>query len=231
MGEAAEERRIRVLIADDHAVVRTGLRMFLGTHPDVEVVGEAGSAGEVVRAAEACGPDVVLMDLVMPVEAPAGLSGSPPAAAAHGIEAIRRLRERAPQVRCLALTSFSDEDKLLPALEAGAAGYLLKDVTPDELIRAVRAVAGGQVYLSSTVAGAVVRQATRPHEPSPLDRLTAREREVLGYLAEGLSNAEIARRLYLSEATVKSHVTSILRKLEVLDRTQAALLAVRSRHP
>lgn len=107
MGEAAEERRIRVLIADDHAVVRTGLRMFLGTHPDVEVVGEAGSAGEVVRAAEACRPDVVLMDLVMPEEAPAGLSGSPPAAAAHGIEAIRRLRERAPQVRCLALTSFS----------------------------------------------------------------------------------------------------------------------------
>lgn len=227
--DAGPARPIRVLIADDHAVVRSGLRQFLATHPDIEVAGEAATAGEAVTMAQRLLPDVVLMDLVMPEGTPSLGSTHARAAGAYGIEAIRALRERAPAVRCLALTSFSDEDKVLPALEAGAAGYLLKDVTPEELVRAIRAVAAGQVYLSASVAGTVVRRATRPERPapSPLDALTPRERDVLRCLAEGLSNAEIARRLYVSEATVKSHVTRILQKLGVDDRTQAALLAVR----
>ena len=227
--EVGRPGRIRVLVADDHAVVRSGLRMFLGTHPDIEVVGEAGTAEEAVAMAERLRPDVVLMDLVVPRGGSASGSTHATPTGPWGIEAIRALRERAPSVRCLALTSFSDEDKVLPALEAGAAGYLLKDVTPEELVRAIRTVASGQVYLSAGVAGAVVRRATRPAgtPPSPLDALTPREREVLRCLAQGMSNAEIARRLYVTEATVKSHVTRILRKLDVSDRTQAALLAVR----
>ncbi len=232
-------RRIRILIADDHAVVRTGLRMFLATHPEMEVVGEAASAAQTLEMAERLLPDVVLLDLVMPrgaVEPAAATrtgdgpeSPGPAGPGAHGIDVIRTLRERVPRVRCLALTSFSDEDKLIPALGAGAAGYVLKDVTPEELIRAIQAVASGQLFLSGSVAGAVVRRATTPPQPapSPLDRLTPRQREVLRCLAEGLSNAEIARRLYLTEATVKSHVGSILRKIGAADRTQAAVLAVR----
>lgn len=209
-------------VADDHAVVRTGLRLFLGAHPDVEVVGEAGCAGEVVAETRRLKPDVVLMDLVMPSgPQAAGASG------AIGIETIAALRREAPGVRCLVLTSFGEEDKVLPALEAGAAGYLLKDVTPDELIRAVRAVASGQSYLSAGVAATVVRRATGSRPPSPRDRLTRRELEVLGLLARGLTNGEIASTLFISKATVKSHVTSILRKLEVEDRTRAALMAAR----
>lgn len=222
-------RRIRVLVADDHGVVRTGLRTFLGAHPDIEVVGEAGTARDAVSLAERLRPDVVLMDLVMPESPEPSAPGSGPSGKAHGVEAIRALRERVPGTRCLALTSFSDEERVLPALEAGAAGYLLKDVTPDELVRAIREVAAGQVYLSSGVAGTVVRRATRPARAaaSPLDALTPREREVLRCLAEGLGNAAIARRLYVTEATVKSHVTRIFRKLGVRDRTRAALVAVR----
>ncbi|WP_324717379.1 response regulator transcription factor [Carboxydochorda subterranea] len=229
----APGRRIRVLLADDHGVVRTGIQMYLATHPQIEVVGEAATAQETVSLALKYLPDVVLVDLVMPlgtapVPSSRSLDEAPgPAWGTHGIEAIRRLKRELPSVRCLALTSFSDEDKLLPALEAGAAGYLLKDVSPDELARAILAVAAGDIYLSSTVAGTVVRQLTRPKTPSPLDRLTPRERDVLRCLAEGQSNAEIAGKLVISEATVKSHVTRILRKLGVADRTQAALLAAR----
>ncbi|NLG68924.1 MAG: response regulator transcription factor [Firmicutes bacterium] len=221
-------RRIRVLLADDHAVVRGGLRMFLATHPDIEVAGETADAAQAVDLAERLQPDVVLLDLVMPPGPSAEVVQAPPDAP-PGISVIRRLRQRAPGVRCLVLTGFSEEEKVLPALEAGAAGYLLKDVTPEELIRAIRSVAAGQVYLSAGVTGAVVRRATRAaREPaSPLEALTPREREVLRLIAQGMSNAEIAGRLYVTEATVKSHVTRILQKLGVADRTQAALLAVR----
>ena len=232
-------RRIRVLIADDHGVVRTGLRMFLGTHPEMEVVGEASNAAETLEMAQRLLPDVVLLDLVMPEgvvkpsaatpagDAPEPLGSSRPAA--HGIAVIRALRERVPHLRCLVLTSFSDEDKLIPALRAGAAGYVLKDVTSGELVRAIQAVASGELFLSGSVVGAVVRRATTSLQPagSPLDRLTRRQQEVLRCIAAGLSNAQIARRLYLTEATVKSHVSTILRRIGAADRTQAALLAVR----
>ena len=197
---------IRVLIADDHAVVRQGLRTFLDLQDDIEVVGEAADGEEAVALAERLAPDVVLMDLVMP--------------RMDGVEAIRRLRERAPATRAVVLSSFIDDDRLFPVVRAGAAGYLLKDVQPAELVEAIRTVHGGGALLHPRVAARLLAEVAE-------DPLTPREREVLGLIGRGLANKVIARELGLAEKTVKAHVSSILAKLGVADRTQAALYAVR----
>jgi two-component system, NarL family, response regulator LiaR len=205
---------IRVLIADDHAVVREGLRGFLALQEDVEVVGEAADGEEAIAAAERLTPDVALVDLVMP--------------RVDGIEAIRRIRAVAPQTRVIVLTSFADEDKMLPAVRAGAVGYLLKDVDPQELVAAVRTVNDGETLLHPAVIRELVREVGGGRrEPAADNPLTAREREVLGLIARGRANKAIAFELGVAEKTVKTHVSNILGKLNVTDRTQAALLAVR----
>jgi DNA-binding NarL/FixJ family response regulator len=198
---------IRVLIADDHAVVRQGLRTFLDLQDDIEVVGEAADGAAALVAAERLSPDVVLVDLVMP--------------GVDGIEAIRRLRALVPRARAIVLSSFVDDDKLFPAVRAGAAGYLLKDVEPQELVEAIRTVHAGGALLHP-------RAASRLLEEIATDPLTPREREVLSLIARGMANKVIARELALSEKTVKAHVSNILAKLGVADRTQAALYAVRA---
>jgi NarL family two-component system response regulator LiaR len=204
---------IRVLIADDHAVVRQGLRTFLELQDDIEVVADVADGEEALSAVEAHEPDVVLMDLVMP--------------GVGGIEAIRRLRELRPETRVLVLTSFLDDDKLFPAVRAGAAGYLLKDVEPAELVRAIRTVAEGEALLHPAVASRLMEEFSETERPAPEEALTAREREVLALIARGLPNKLIARDLEIAEKTVKTHVSSILSKLGLTDRTQAALYAVR----
>ena len=198
---------IRVLLVDDHAVVREGLRTFLELQDGIEVVGEAGDGAEALAAAEELSPDVVLVDLVMP--------------GVDGIEAIRGLRERVPSTRAIVLSSFIDDEKLFPAVRAGAAGYLLKDVQPQELVEAIRTVHDGGALLHPRVASRLLQELTT-------DPLTPREREVLGLIGRGMANKVIARELSLSEKTVKAHVSSILAKLGVTDRTQAALYAVRA---
>jgi NarL family two-component system response regulator LiaR len=204
---------IRVLIADDHAVVRQGLRTFLELQDDIEVVADVADGEEALSAVEAHEPDVVLMDLVMP--------------GVGGIEAIRRLRELRPATRVLVLTSFLDDDKLFPAVRAGAAGYLLKDVEPAELVRAIRTVADGEALLHPAVASRLMEEFSETERPAAEEALTAREREVLALIARGLPNKLIARDLEIAEKTVKTHVSSILSKLGLTDRTQAALYAVR----
>jgi len=203
---------IRVLVVDDHAVVREGLRAFLELQEGIEVAGEAADGEEAVTAAERLVPDVILMDLVMP--------------RLDGVAAMRVLRERLPATRVIVLTSFLDDDKLLPALRAGAAGYLLKNAQPHELVRAVRAAHAGEALLDPVVAARVVETFAGGEEP--LDRLTPREREVLELIGRGFANKRIARELEISEKTVKAHVGRVLAKLEVTDRTQAAVLAVRA---
>jgi DNA-binding NarL/FixJ family response regulator len=198
---------IRVVIADDHAVVRQGLRTFLDLQDDIEVVAEAGDGAEALAAAEEHAPDVVLIDLVMPN--------------VDGIEAIRGLRERVPAARAIVLSSFIDDEKLLPAVRAGAAGYLLTDVEPQQLVEAIRTVHAGGALLHPKVASRLL-------EEMASDPLTPREREVLALIGRGMANKVIARELSLSEKTVKAHVSSILAKLGVTDRTQAALYAVRA---
>jgi DNA-binding NarL/FixJ family response regulator len=201
---------IRVLIADDHAVVREGLRAFLALQDDVEVVAEAADGEEAVSAVERLTPDVALVDLVMP--------------RVDGIEAIRRMRALRPETRVIVLTSFVDEDKMLPAVRAGAAGYLLKDVEPQELVGAIRTVHGGGTLLHPTVVEELVREVSRAPADNPL---TEREREVLTLIARGRANKAIAFELGVAEKTVKTHVSNILGKLNLTDRTQAALYAVR----
>jgi DNA-binding NarL/FixJ family response regulator len=205
---------IRVVVADDHPVVREGLRSFLATRPGLDVVAEAGSADETVAAAEEHRPDVVLVDLMMP---------------GGGIETLERLAALPSPPRTLVLTSFVGDDKVLPALRAGAAGYLLKDVDPADLEAAIRTVHQGGSVLGPAVANRVIDQATtsRPADDDRLAELTAREREVLGLLGQGMSNRQIAEALYVAEKTVKTHMSSILTKLRVHDRTQAALYAAR----
>jgi NarL family two-component system response regulator LiaR len=205
---------IRVLIADDHAVVREGLRGFLALQDDVEVVAEAADGEEAVAAAQQLTPDVALVDLVMP--------------RLDGIEAIRRMREVAPETRVIVLTSFADEDRMLPAVRAGAVGYLLKDVAPQDLVAAVRTVNDGETLLHPAVVRELVREVAGGRREPPIDNpLTAREREVLGLIARGRANKAIAFELGVAEKTVKTHVSNILGKLNVTDRTQAALYAVR----
>ena len=205
---------IRVLIADDHAVVRQGLRTFLDLQADIDVVGEAADGEEAIAAAAQHAPDVILLDLVMP-----GLDG---------IGALRRLRERAPGSRVIVLTSFGEDERLFTALRAGATGYLLKDVEPAELVRGIRTAYAGQSPLSPAVAARVVEElATGGGGRAAADELTPRELEVLCLIARGRSNKRIALELGVAEKTVKTHVGHVLAKLGVSDRTQAALYAVR----
>ncbi|HUO69360.1 MAG TPA: response regulator transcription factor [Solirubrobacteraceae bacterium] len=206
---------ITVLIVDDHAVVREGLRTFLELQDDLDVVSEAADGREAVELARRLTPDVILMDLVMPE--------------LDGVRAMRELRQHVPASRVIVLTSFLDDERLLPAIQAGAAGYLLKNVEPSELARAIRAAHRGEAVIDPTVAARLVQAladgpSARPPEP---ERLTRREREVLALIVGGRSNKRIAFELGISEKTVKTHVGHVLEKLGVTDRTQAALLAVR----
>jgi DNA-binding NarL/FixJ family response regulator len=204
---------ISVLVVDDHAVVREGLRSFLELQEGIEVVGEAADGEAAVRAAEAWQPDVVLMDLVMP--------------RLDGVGAMRELRRRLPSARVIVLTSFPDDDRLLPAIQAGAAGYLLKNADPQEVVRAVRAAHAGEALLDPGVAARLLEAIAQRPDSEPAERLTPREREVLALIARGMPNKLIARELEISEKTVKTHVGHVLAKLGVTDRTQAALQAVR----
>jgi len=204
-------KAIRVLIVDDHAIVREGLRTFLGMLEDIELVGEAAN-GELALEAVARGkPEIVLMDLVMP-----GMDG---------IETTRRLHAEHPEVKVIALTSFTDDDKLYPVIKAGAVAYLLKDVGPRELADTIRAAARGEVRLHPEVTRKLMSGIAG--ETPAAEPLTGREQEVLACLGRGLANKEIAAELFISEKTVKTHVSNVLEKLGLADRTQAALYAVK----
>ncbi|MDH2426742.1 response regulator transcription factor [Sphaerisporangium sp. TRM90804] len=209
---------IRVVIADDHPVVRQGLRTFLDLQEDVEVVGEAADGAEAVTLVTSLAPDVLLLDLKMPV--------------LDGLGALRELSARGAGLRVIVLTSVSDRGDVAPAMRSGAAGFLYKDVDPAALVHAIRAVHGGQVLLAPEAAEAMLAPPeTGPpvtsRGPAPVAVLTEREREVLALIASGRSNREIARELLVAEKTVKTHVSNVLMKLGVHDRTQAALYAVR----
>ena len=202
---------IRLLIVDDHSVVREGLRAFLRLQDGIDVVGEAGGAEEAIAVARASSPDVILLDLVMP--------------GGDGIGAIRRLLEVAPGVRVLVLTSFADDSQIFAAIAAGAAGYLLKNVDPQALADGIRDVYAGRPALDPSVASRLMRRSGA--SPAGHGDLTTREREVLRLVVEGLANKQIAQRLGIGEKTIKTHVSRVLAKLGVEDRTQAAVLAIR----
>jgi DNA-binding NarL/FixJ family response regulator len=201
---------IRLLVVDDHAVVRRGLIQLFATAGDVEVVGDAADGAEAVEAAERLRPDLVLMDLSMP--------------GVDGVEATRRIRSALPETAVVILTSFSEQPRILGAIDAGAVGYLLKDADPDELLRGVRAAAAGEAPFSPKAAKALLSLGAQRQLAA---ELSDREREVLACVVEGLPNKLIARRLAISEKTVKAHLTSVFRRIGVTDRTQAALWAER----
>lgn len=207
-------QEIRILCADDHAVVREGLRALIETEPGMVLVGEAGDGREAVEKARALNPDVVLLDLVMP--------------SMSGIEAIGEIKRAVPSARILVLTSFAEDDKVFPAIKAGAHGYLLKDTSPQELLRAIRDVDRGQPSMHPTIARKLMLELQQPSDlPRTEAPLTERELEVLNLVAQGLTNQEIADRLFVSERTVRTHVSNILSKLHLANRTQAALYALR----
>ncbi len=214
MQTSPDPRPTRVLIVDDHGVVREGLRAYLELEPDIQLVGEAKDGLEAVRRAAELLPDVVLMDLVMPNM--------------DGVEATSRIKEQQPATHVIILTSFLDDERVVPAIRAGATSYLLKDVAATDLARAIRGARAGQAQLHPEVARRLMQQVTSPRKPDAGAQLTDREREVLRLLADGRSNKEIARSLVVSERTVKGHVSNILGKLGLQDRTQAALYAVRN---
>ncbi len=205
--------KISLLIIDDHALVRQGIRAFLELQPDLMVVGEADSGEAAVRMAAELAPDVALMDLVMP-----GIGG---------VEATRRVKQASPHTQVIVLTSYHEDEYIFPALRAGALSYVLKDVGPDELAETVRRAARGESVLHPRVAARVVQElrGARRDTPHLFTDLSDRELEVLRLIADGLSNAEIAAKLVISEKTVKGHVSNILGKLHMLDRTQAAVYA------
>jgi NarL family two-component system response regulator LiaR len=206
--------KIRVLVTDDHAVVRRGMRAMLEVVPDIEMVGEAENGREAVILAGKLQPDVILMDLVMPE--------------IDGIEAIRQIKAQQPEMRILVLTTFAGEDKIFPAIKAGALGYHLKDSRPEELIDAIRQVYRGESSLHPVIARKVLQELSRPAQQPPTpDPLTPRELDVLRLVAEGRSNLEIAEDLFISEATVRTHVSHIMDKLHLASRTQVALYALR----
>ncbi len=207
---------ISVLLVDDHRVVRQGLRDFLELQEGIEVVGEAASGEDGVKLAQELLPEVVLMDLVLP-----GIDG---------VEATRRVKAVSPSSRVIVLTSFADNDKVFPAIKAGAISYLLKDVQPEELARAIRAAQRNEAVLHPEVAAKLMQEFSTPRPADdPVEQLTEREMDVLRLIARGKSNKEIADSLIISEKTVKTHVSNILSKLHLADRTQAAIYALRQR--
>ena len=207
--------KIRVMIVDDHAVVRQGLRSFLELQDDIEVVGEAADGAEAVAVAKETLPDVILMDLVMP-----GMDG---------VAATRAISTAVPSARVLVLTSFSEDEKVFASIKAGAHGYLMKDVLPPELVKAIRTVHRGEAQLHPEIARKLMNEFSSPAPVQPKHDLTERELEVLRLIAQGKSNKEIAEELVLSEKTVKTHVSNILQKLHLSDRTQAAVYALKQR--
>ena len=206
---------ISVLLVDDHSMVREGVRAFLVTQPDITVVGEAGSGEEAIRLAGQHVPDVILMDLIMPEM--------------DGVEATRRVKQVSPRSQVVVLTSYHEDEHIFPALKAGALSYILKDVSAQELGSTVRKAAVGEAVLHPRVAARLVKelQGKRADSLNPFTELSERELEVLKLIADGMSNAEIAAKLFLSEKTVKGHVSNILSKLHLVDRTQAAVYAWR----
>lgn len=205
---------IRILVADDHAVVREGLRTLIGTEPGMDVVGEAADGVEAVQKARALRPDVILLDMVMPRK--------------DGLQVIDEIKRQHPEIRILVLSSFSDDKMLFPAIKAGAVGYLLKNASPRALLRAIRDVYRGEPSMSPAIAGRLMREIQRSSDLPPTeDPLTEREAEVLRLLAQGLSNRAIAAALFIGEGTVRTHVSNILAKLHLANRTQAALYALR----
>lgn len=206
--------KIRILIADDHAIVREGLRALLSTEPDLELVAEATDGVQAVSKVSALKPDVILLDMVMP--------------RMDGHEAIVEIKKNWPEARIIVLTSFSDDEKVFSAIRSGALGYLLKDSSPQDLLHAIHTVANGEGFLSPTIASKVIREINQPPKlPPSRDPLTAREMEILKHVAQGLTNDEIAERLVVSERTVRTHVSNILAKLQLANRTQAALYALK----
>jgi two-component system, NarL family, response regulator LiaR len=207
---------ITVMLIDDHRVVRQGLRDFLELQSDIEVVGEASSGEEGVQLAKDLLPDVVLMDLVMP-----GIDG---------VETTRRIRNASPSTKVIVLTSFTDDAKVFPAIKAGAISYLLKDISPEELAHAIRAAQRNEAVLHPEVAAKLMQEFAAPRSAdAPVEQLTPRELEVLRLVAKGMSNKEIADTLIISEKTTKTHISNILSKLHLADRTQAAIYALRQR--
>ena len=211
--------KIKVLLVDDHTVVLKGLAFFLSTQEDLELVGEANNGKEALVKVGETNPDVILMDLYMPEM--------------DGVEATAYIKKEYPNVKVIVLTSFSDQAHVLPALRAGASGYILKDVEPDQLVEAIRSAYKGNIQLHPEIANALLSQTLPVEEKEEessiqVDVLTARENEVLQLLAKGMSNKEIASVLVITEKTVKAHVSSILSKLNLSDRTQAALYAVKN---
>jgi NarL family two-component system response regulator LiaR len=210
----SEKLLVRVLISDDHAIVREGLRALITSEPGMEVVGEAADGVEAVQRARELRPDVILLDLQMPRK--------------NGIEAIGEIKAENPDARILVLTSFAEDEKVFPAIKAGALGYLLKDSSPQELLEAIRDTHRGESSLHPAIARKLIRELNRPSDLPPAeDPLTEREVEVLRLVAQGLSNQHIAEQLIISERTVRTHVGNILDKLHLANRTQAALYAVR----
>jgi len=209
-----ETTPIRVLIADDHAVVREGLRSFIALEPDIEVVGEAADGVEAVEKARDLDPDIILLDIVMPKQ--------------DGLETLQQLQRESCRARVIVLTSFAEHDQIFPAIKSGAVGYQLKDSSPDQLLQAIRDVFQGQTSLHPTIATKVIEELNRESDLPPTeDPLTEREVEVLKLVALGHTNQEIAERMTISQRTVGSHVSNILDKLHLANRTQAALYALR----
>ena len=207
---------ISVFIADDHGIVRQGLRDYIALQDDMEVVGDAANGEQAVMRIQEHTPDVVLMDLVMP-----GM---------NGIEATRRVREISPSTRIIILTSFAEEEQVFEAIKAGASGYLMKDIKPEELAKAIRGVQAGEPMLHPDIARLMMRELQRDRDEARLhDQLTEREMDVLRCIARGMSNKEIASELVISEKTVKTHVSNVLQKLHLADRTQAAIYAMQKK--
>jgi NarL family two-component system response regulator LiaR len=205
---------IRVLLVDDHAIIRKGMKAVLDLVPDIQIIGEAGNGLEAVKQAEQLHPDVILMDLVMPEM--------------NGIDATRRIKTLQPEVRILVLTTFAGEEMIFPAIKAGALGYQLKDSSPEALVEAIRQVYRGEPSLHPIIARKVLQELLTPSEKPPTsDPLTQRELEVLRLITQGYENREIAEKLVISEATTRTHVSNILSKLHLASRTQAALYALR----